>query len=88
LRVDARSAEEVERLNGLWKQAIPEVERKGGVGAAEASNEMVFEGADGAFSGITTMNMGRCELEIDGVVGHEALESGRCFVVEALEERS
>ena len=75
-------------MDGLGKQAIPEVERKGGVGAAEASNEMVFEGADGAFGGITTMNMGRRELEVNGVVGHEALESGRGFVVEALEEWS
>ena len=49
---------------------------------------MVFEGADGAFGGITTMNMGRRELEVNGVVGHEALESGRGFVVEALEEWS
>jgi hypothetical protein len=86
LRIDARTAEKVQRLEGLREEAIPKVERKGRVGAAEASNEVVLEGANGLLCSVASMDMRWCELEIDGIVGHELLKSGGRFVVETLEE--
>ena len=43
----------------MWEEAVPEVEGEIAVSAAEASNEMVFEGAYGAFGGIAAVYMWR-----------------------------
>jgi hypothetical protein len=42
-------AKKIERQRALRNKAAPEVHGKLFVGAAEASNEMVFPAADGAF---------------------------------------
>ena len=86
LRVDARPAKKVEGLEGLGEKAVPKVEGKGGIGTAQACDEVVLERSDRTFGGVTAMNVGRSELEVDVVVDHEALEGGGCFVVQALEE--
>jgi hypothetical protein len=57
-RVDARGTHEVEGEDGLRKEAVPEVERKIAVGAAEAGDEVVLERADGAFGGVGTVDAG------------------------------
>jgi hypothetical protein len=63
-------------LEGLREEAIPKIERKGRVGAAEASNEVVFEGANGSLCSVASMDMRWCELEVNGIVRHELLQSG------------
>ena len=57
------------------------MERERGVGAAEASDKMIFERSDGAFCGIATMDTWGNELEIDVFVAHVLLEDGGTFVV-------
>ena len=54
------------------------------VGAAYAGYEMVFESADGLFCGVASMNVWWDELVLDLLLGHEAFESGGCYVVELL----
>ena len=54
------------------------------VGAAETSDEMVFERADGAFGGIATVEVWRGKLIVDGLCLEELLEGGGCFVVQLL----
>jgi hypothetical protein len=41
------------------------VEREVFVNAAKASNEVILEGADGAFGGIASVDSGRGELKIN-----------------------
>lgn len=43
------------------------MEREVWVSAAQAGNEMIFESADGSLSGIATVDMWRCQLEINGL---------------------
>lgn len=46
------------------------MQRKVFVGAAEAGNEMVFEGADGASSGVSLVEVWRHQLEINVLFMH------------------
>jgi hypothetical protein len=85
LWVEAGATHEVESEDGLWEQAVPQVEREVGVGAAQASNEVVLEGANGAFGRIGAVKTRRDELEVDVLVEEELLESSGALVVEALE---
>jgi hypothetical protein len=64
LWVEAGSAKEVERDEGLGKKTVPEVEQEVLVCAAEANNEGVLECADGTFGGIVAMDVGQDELEV------------------------
>jgi hypothetical protein len=77
LRIDARTPEKVQRLEGLRKEAIPKIERKGGVGAAEASNEVVLEGANGSLCSVAPIDMQWCKLVVDGIVGERLKPSCR-----------
>jgi hypothetical protein len=43
-------------LEGLGDKTIPEMEREIFVSAAETGNEVIFEGADGAFCSIASMD--------------------------------
>jgi hypothetical protein len=85
LGVDARATEKVEGKNSLWEEAIPEVEGEIRVSAAEAGNEVVFKGTNGALGSVCAMHAGRDELKVDGFVAQKLFESGGAFVVEALE---
>jgi hypothetical protein len=59
LGIDPRTSEEIERDEGLGEKTVPQVERKIGIGAAESGDEVVFEGSDGAFCGVATMEVRR-----------------------------
>jgi hypothetical protein len=61
------------------------VEGKVFVDATEASNEVIFEGADGTFCGIAAMDAGRYQLEVNIFFRHVILEDLGTFIVEALE---
>jgi hypothetical protein len=52
---------------------------------AKPSDKVIFEGPNGAFSGIAAMNAGRNELEVHSVGMHEVFEESRTFVVKALQ---
>ena len=54
------------------------------VGAAEAGDEVIFKGADGSFSGISTVNAWWNKLWLNGIGGHEIEQDVGTFVVKAL----
>ena len=82
--VDVRCAQKVERDFGLGQELVPEVEGEVLVDAAEASDEVVLERADGAFGRVAAMHASGRELEVDALLMHELLEDSRTFVVQAL----
>ena len=55
------------------------------VDAAEAGDEMIFEGSDGSFGGVAAMDIGWHKLVGDIFVIEKLLKRRRAFVVEALE---
>jgi hypothetical protein len=85
LGIDAGATKKIEGNEGLWEESVPKMKGKIRVRGTEASNEVILEGAYGPFSGITAVQMGGCELKVDMLQGHEGLEGGRGFVVEALQ---
>ena len=60
------------------------MEGKIGVGAAEARDEVVLEGADSSFGGVGSVHAGWDELWLDGVCCHELEKDVGTFIVEAL----
>jgi hypothetical protein len=56
-RVDAGAAKEVQSEKCLRKEAVPEVQWVIRIGAAEAGDEMIFEGPNRAFGSIAAMKM-------------------------------
>ena len=83
--IDSRSPEEVEGQFCSWNKTVPEMEWEVGVSAAEACNEVIFEGANGAFSRVAAMDAGRGQLEVDICFVEEVFEGLGAFIVEALE---
>ena len=63
--MDAGGAEKIEGELSLGEKIIPEVHGKLFVGAAEDRNEVILEGADGAFGGVATVIVWGYELVID-----------------------
>ena len=55
------------------------------IGAAEASDEVVFVGPNGTFGGVAAVAVGRDQLEIYGGVMEEIFEGLRGLVVESME---
>ena len=51
----------------------------------ETSNEVIFERADGAFGGVSTVDAGRRKLEVDVFRTEKLLQGLSAFIVEALE---
>jgi len=64
---------------------VPEVEWKLLVSAAQARNEMIFEGPDCTFGRIPAMDVGQDQLEINILSHHKFLEGMGGFIVKALE---
>ncbi len=57
------------------------------VDAAEASNKVIFEFADGMLGGIAVVDAGRNELEVDLLIAPVFMfEDVRCFIVKSLED--
>jgi len=56
LGVDSGATQKVEGQDGLGQEPVPQMEGVVTVRAAEASNEVVFEGADGTFSSIASVD--------------------------------
>ena len=57
-----------------------------GICGAEAGNEVILEGTNGAFGGIAAVHMGRNQLEVDVFSAHELFENVRGFVVKTLQD--
>jgi hypothetical protein len=55
------------------------------VDAAQTSNKMVFEGADGTFGGVAAVYARWCELEVNVLLAQELFERFRTFVIKPLE---
>jgi hypothetical protein len=72
----------------LRHKTIPQVEGEVFVDAAQASNEMILEGADGSFGGIATVDSGWGELKINNFFAEELLQSFRAFIIKPLEKRA
>ena len=69
-------------------KTIPQVEREVFVDAAKASNEVILEGADGAFGGIAAVDAWWGELKVNYFFAEELFQSFGAFIVETLEERT
>ena len=63
------STQHVECCLGLGKKFVPKVQGKVFVNAAETSDKMVFERANRTFGGVTAVDTGWDELEVDGFFG-------------------
>jgi hypothetical protein len=68
LWVEAGAAQQVEGDDGLLNETIPEMEGKVFVNTAQTSNEVIFEGADGAFRGVASVCAGGNQLIVDILV--------------------
>jgi len=77
--------EEVQGQLSLGEEMVPEVNGEQFVGAAESTNEVIFEGANGAFGSIAPMDMWWDQLKIDVLGCHIILEGMGCFAVQLLE---
>jgi len=55
------------------------------VHAAQAGNEIVFEGLDGPFGSIVTMDVGWDKLKVNIFCSQEVLKGLQCFVVKVLQ---
>ena len=64
------------------------MQREGGVTAAESSNQVVLLGGDGAFSGISEVQVRWNKMESDAGVLHDLFEAGWKLVIEHLKVRS
>ena len=64
------------------------MEREVFVDAAKASNEVILEGADGAFGGIAAVDSWWGELKVDMFFAEELFQGFGAFIVETLEERT
>jgi hypothetical protein len=51
------------------------MEREVLIGTAKTGNEVIFEGLDGAFSGVAGMDTGWDKLEIDFLLLHAGFEN-------------
>ena len=80
--MDARRAEQVERQNSLWEEAIPVSEWEVGVNINECGDEVIFERANSAFGSIDAMLFGGNTLELDVIFHERILEVLAAFVVE------
>ena len=85
LRVEAGATEQIQGEDSLGDEAIPQVEGKELVHTAETSNEVIFERADGAFGGVSTVDAGRRKLEVDVFRMEKLLQGLSAFIVKALE---
>ncbi len=79
------ATKEIQGQFSLREEVIPQVNWKLFVGAAEASNEMVFEHVNGTFRSIATVDMGWDQLGIDMLSNHEILEGTGCFIIQSLQ---
>ena len=61
------------------------MQRKDGVTAGDASNQVVLEGLYGALGRVCSVQVGEYKLKRDSLAAHRILEVGWTFIVEHLE---
>ena len=88
LGVEPRATQEIECGHGLRNEAIPEMQRKMLIDAAEAGDEMILESPNRAFGRVAAVDARRDKLESDRFVGEELFERRGTFIVETLESRA
>ena len=80
-RVEAGSSHHVEGEFSLWQEAVPQVHWEALVGGAEASLEVVLEGAYGSFCCIDSVHSWWSFLVVNVFLVHEICECFGAFVV-------
>ena len=68
----------------MWQEFVPQIERKIGMGATQAGDEMILEGLDGSFGPVSTMESSGGELAVNVFSSHEVGQEFGCFVVQAM----
>ena len=71
IRVDAGAPEKIARDDGLVCEVVPQLEGKGGVCRAEATNEVVFKSLNCTFGRIHPMVVGFYQLKCSTYVMYE-----------------
>jgi hypothetical protein len=72
----------------LGEEAVPEVDGELRVSAAEASNEVILECANGPFSSIAAMGTRGHQLVVNVSCHKEVFEGGAAFIVKLVEDWS
>ena len=84
LGVEPRATQEIECGHGLRNEAIPEMQRKMLIDAAESGDEVILESSNRAFGRVAAVDARRDELKIDVFIAKELLEGGGALVVKTL----
>ena len=82
--IEARGAEKVERQVSMRDEAVPEMQGEVVVAAAEAGDEVILVGLDGAFGDVGVIQVRRNELEIDAGIAQKMFWAAGAFIVEHL----
>ena len=77
-------SEKVESNFCLWQELVPQVHRKNGVDAAQASDKMVFECPNGTFRGVSPVYVWRCKLKINLLHLEELFKVLGSFIVKSV----
>lgn len=79
--VELGASEEVASYFCMVCQMVPQLEREVDVHGAESTNEVVFEGLDGAFCGVDAMIVGFDELNCTVLGGDTFFDGSRSLVI-------
>ncbi len=79
--VESGASEEVACYFCLVCQMVPQLEWEVDVGGTESTDEVVFEGLDGAFRGVDAMIVGFDELNCTVSGGDKFLDGSRSLVI-------
>ena len=69
--IDVGGIDKVERQSSMRNEAFPDMQGEFRVATAEAGNEVILVGLDGAFGGVCAMQVQRNELEIDAGIAQK-----------------
>ncbi len=81
IRVNAGAPEKIACNNGLIGKVVPQLEGKGWICCAEATNEVVFKSLYSPFGCIHPMIVGFDQLNCASFVVHEGPDGGCCLIV-------
>ena len=68
----------------MWDEAVPEMQDKFGVAAAQAGNEVILVSLDCTFCGVGAVKVWGNELELDTGIAQKSFEAAGAFIVQHL----
>ena len=86
--VNAGAPEKIACDNGLVSEVVPQLEGKGWICCAEATNEVVFKSLYSTFGCIHSVIVGFNQLNCSSFVVHEGPDGGCCLIVCNVKPRS